>query len=367
MPAPLPVQTVWIQHPGFDFLDARMSDVVPRSRVQLYESVKASFTSLAGHTTSEFNPADYRRVVGNLICSLVADKHHAVFAERIFGGDCDLFGHSANVAYLSLLIGMRLRPYIASQRRHVAGAQAEDLTNLGLGAMFHDVGKLAFKNNLQAGHIIDLPDSDPDYQTHPEKGYRALRERIEATAAAVILHHHQHFNGRGFPAPKKKFKERQLRPLAGQRIHIFARVVAAANLIDSLVTAFQKQNQPMVAALWALQNEPYVGMLDPVILHAALQCIPPFPLGTCLTLADGRDAVVVDLNESVPCRPKVRILIRAGLSAQPGEEIDLAEPNAPAIARQDGQPVTAFLNWKPPAKRNAAANPQHRQSQHTLA
>jgi HD-GYP domain-containing protein (c-di-GMP phosphodiesterase class II) len=338
------VQVVWIQHPGFDFLDARLSDVVPQSRSRLYESVKRSFSDLASRTAGDFNLADYRTVVGNLICALVADRKHAVFAERIFGSHSELFAHSANVAYLALLIGMRARNYIATQRKHVTCAQAEDLTNLGLGAMFHDVGKLALDDSAQLHHVVDGA-ADEAYQLHPEKGFRALRGKLEATAAAAILHHHQCFNGRGFPAPRKRFQERQVRSMAGMRIHIFARVVAVANLLDALISTCQQEQRPIVSALWGIQNEPFVAMLDPIVLQAALACIPPFPLSTCVQLADGRNAVIVDLNESNPCRPKVRILNSGRPSEPPGEEVDLAAPDAPAIASVNDQPVTAYTDW----------------------
>ncbi|HOB76697.1 MAG TPA: HD domain-containing protein [Phycisphaerae bacterium] len=345
-----PIHAVWIQHPGFDFLDDRLSNAIPQSRVRIYESVKQSFSSMAGQTTPAFNLADYRTVIGNLICSLVAERNHAVFAERIFCDEGELFGHCANVAYLSLLIGMRLRSYIGSQRKYVVGARAEDLTNLGLGAMFHDIGKVGLDKSHQSCHVIDKQASDPEYQTHPERGYRTLNERLEATATAAILHHHQRFDGQGFPVPKKQFREREVRPLAGSRIHIFARVVAAANVLDALISACQKRKEPMVAALAAIQQEPYLGMLDPVILRAVLQCIPPFPLSTCVTLSDGRDAVVVDLNESDPCRPRVRVLRMGGdPSAPAGEEIDLASPGAPSIISEGGQSVAAFVNWQLPS------------------
>lgn len=352
-----PVHTVWIQHPGFDFLDDRLNDAIPRSRFRLYESVKQSFGGLAGQTTPAFDLGEYRAVVSDLICSLVANKDHAVFAERLFCGEGELFGHCANVAYLSLLVGMRLRTYIGSQRKYVAGAQAEDLTNLGLGAMFHDIGKLTLGHNHQAAHVIDPAAEDPDYQTHPEKGYRRLKDRLEATATAAILHHHQRFDGGGFPAPKKRFREREVQPLAEDRIHIFARVVAVANVLDALITACQRRKEPVVAALAAIQKEPFTGMFDPMILRAVLQCIPPFPLTTCVGLSDGRDAVVVDLNASEPCRPKVRVLtLGADPSAPAGEEIDLALPGAPTIVSESGRPVAEFVHWRlPPAVRNPAA------------
>ena len=338
------VFTVWIRHPGFEFLDDRLNSMIPQHRVTLYETVKRSFSGIATHVAGSFNLLEYRTLVSNMIVSMVTEKDHAVWAERMMQGESELFGHSANVAYLSLVIGMRLKRYLGSERRYVHGPQSEDLTNLGIGAMFHDFGKLGLDKQWQRAHSFEKAVEEDEYRSHPERGYKALQGRLEATAASVVLHHHQRFDGQGFPELKSQFEERESKQFVGHNIHVFARVVALANVLDGLINACQTGNRPTIAALAAVQQPPLAGMFDPIVLRAALRCIPPFPLGTMVTLSDGRVAVVTDLNRSRPWEPRVRPLSNPQAPDKVGDEIDLSEKGTPEIESEQGRCVTPYLN-----------------------
>ena len=70
--------------------------------------------------------------------------------EQLIGGPGRLFTHSANVAYLSVLIGIDLETYIVQQRSRLDQHHARDITALGMGAMMHDIGKSILEE--RAGH-----------------------------------------------------------------------------------------------------------------------------------------------------------------------------------------------------------------------
>ncbi|MCP4247473.1 MAG: HD domain-containing protein [bacterium] len=342
------ISTVWVQHPGFDFLDEKLREAIPRSRVKLYETTKRSFTGVANKTAGAFSLIEYRTVVSDIIMSLVTNNDNAVLAERVMTGGGELFAHCANVAYLSLVVGMRLRDYVCDQRKHIARKDAEDLTNLGVGAMLHDLGKLGLPVEFHEPHFFEDAAAADEYRTHPERGYDAIRGRVEATAAVVVRQHHQRFDGRGFPAPKPLPGKETALPQEGTNIHVFARIVAVANAIDGLTSACAKRGEPLMAALCRIQGPSFSGMFDPIVLDAALRAIPPFPLGTCVMLSDGSQAVITDLNESAPCCPKVGPILAPGV-AQSGayREIDLAAPGGPSVTSEGGRPVGRFLYTTP--------------------
>ena len=110
------VKSVWIRHPGFEFLDRNLNGKIPESRARLYESVKRSFSGIAEKTTGAFDVIEYRTLIGDMIMSLVANEDNAVWAQRLVNGGGELSSHCSNVAYLSLVIGMRIRDYIFTQR-----------------------------------------------------------------------------------------------------------------------------------------------------------------------------------------------------------------------------------------------------------
>ena len=60
-----------------------------------------------------------------------------------------------------------------------------------------------------------------------------------------------------------------------------------------------------------------------------------------VTIRSGQ-AVVIGLNETTPCQPKVLIVDqRPGEDTAP-EELDLTKPNAPSIAKYDNHTVDQF-------------------------
>ncbi len=342
------VKGVWINHPGFDFLDAQVASGVPESRTRLYHDIKRNFTALANKTAGAFDLQFYKELISRLIEELVKNKDHAVWAERILEEPEELFSHSANVAYLVMILGMSLRNYISHERKYVDRRLAQDLTNLGIGAMLHDIGKIKLPAELRRSHVLDHHEDEEAYRSHAAQGYQLLRGRLEATASGIILHHHQRYDGNGFPEPTRPHAGRHPEPLRGDRIHVFARIVAVANVLDGMMAICDRKGLPKVAALAALQSAELRGMFDPVVFAAAVRSIPLFPVGTCVTLSDGREAVVIDLNAKRPCQPVVQILKPGAQVQDPsGEEINLAEPEAPSITHENRRPVDKYL-YKPP-------------------
>ncbi|MFB3105222.1 MAG: HD-GYP domain-containing protein, partial [Pseudomonadales bacterium] len=250
----LAVRAIWIRHPGFDFLDDKLGDNIPSARAKLYQTVKRSFMGIASKTSGTFDLTEYRRIIGNMIISMVRNKKNAVWAQRLMDDDDELFAHSSNVAYIALVIGMRLKDYIFTQRKFADYKSCSDLTNLGIGAMLHDLGKLGLTQKWRHTHFFDEHADTDEYRSHAEKGYRAVQGRLEATASAVVLHHHQRFDGQGFPQLHARYKEQSITSLAGHNIHIFSRIVTVANAIDGLIRFSQERNAPIVAALAAIQQ-----------------------------------------------------------------------------------------------------------------
>lgn len=330
----LAVRGAWIHHPNFEFLDASLGNRIPSCRVKLYESVKRCFGGVADKTVGSFDPMEYRTVVSDMIMTLIANKDNAIWAERIMDGDNQLFVHCSNVAYLSLVIGLQIKEYILAERKFVNYADGTDLSNLGIGAMLHDLGKLGLAREWQDVHFLDPQAEEAEYREHTERGYRAVQGRIEATATQVLLHHHQRFDGTGFPEPKAPSQKRAVKRMEGRNIHIFSRVVSVANAIDTVIEDHKKRGLPMVAALASLKRPACDGMFDPIVLRAAFRVVPPFPLGTHVQLSDGRQAIVTNLNKSQPCQPTVTLLHNIPVqNTHANEEVDLSVVGSPTIAR----------------------------------
>jgi HD-GYP domain-containing protein (c-di-GMP phosphodiesterase class II) len=123
-------------------------------------------------------------------------------------------GHSRRVAMLSLIIARQL---------HVNG---DRLINLERAAILHDVGKVAI-----ADAILSKPGplTETEWQEmrkHPAVGYGMVKDvPFLGAAAEVILCHHEHFDGTGYPYGFR-----------GEEIPLGARVFAVVDAYDAITS-----------------------------------------------------------------------------------------------------------------------------------
>jgi HD-GYP domain-containing protein (c-di-GMP phosphodiesterase class II) len=202
---------------------------------------------------------------------------------------------------------MRLENYIVHERPQVPPRLATDLSNLGVGALLHDIGKLSLPEEERFFKMTGQDGGTPEWRKHPEVGYEMVHGSLDPGAAQVILNHHQHFDGSGFPESKSQnYPGGEQKGLLEREIHIFCRITTAANRLDDFRYLADGEQVPMVVALKRMRNPGYTKWFDPEVLEVLEQSIPPFPPGQQATLNNGQLVVVTEVNDSAPCRPVVR-------------------------------------------------------------
>ncbi len=129
--------------------------------------------------------------------------------------DAYTYGHS-----------MRVMEY-ASMIAKAAGLPGNDVHNVELAAMFHDLGKIGV-----ADCVLLKPerlDSDEGRQIreHPVKS-AGIVHLIDAFHEVVggVLHHHERFDGRGYP-----------NRLSGEKIPLYSRVILVADTFDAMTSS----------------------------------------------------------------------------------------------------------------------------------
>ncbi len=102
----------------------------------------------------------------------------------------------------------------------------EQLKVLEYGALLHDIGKIGIPDAIlrKPGKLTD--EEWGVMKTHPEVGYKILH-KIEflEEASQIVLHHHEKFNGTGYPAR-----------LEGTKIPIGSRIFAVADTVDAMTS-----------------------------------------------------------------------------------------------------------------------------------
>ncbi len=138
----------------------------------------------------------------------------AVLADAIELKDRDLRGHSDAVSHYVLAVADRLD--FEPDRREA----------LIFASLLHDVGKLGISERilLKPGRLT--PEERTVIELHPRLGYDLVRQ-VPALAeiAPAILHHHERFDGDGYPARLK-----------GEAIPLEARIIAIADTFSAITS-----------------------------------------------------------------------------------------------------------------------------------
>lgn len=142
--------------------------------------------------------------------------------------------HSLRVTQFAVIIG------------HAYGLQGHGLVDLYCGALLHDIGKIGIPDAvlLKRGELSR--EEQDTMRKHPEIGHRIISHiGYLSNAADIILHHHEHFDGTGYPARLK-----------GEDISINARVFAVADTLDALtVRRPYREPVPFDQAGQVIRNE----------------------------------------------------------------------------------------------------------------
>ena len=132
----------------------------------------------------------------------------SLLSELLEAYNRDMFNHANRTSFYAGLMGKQL------------GLTDAECKSLALGAFLHDIGRLALG---KSPHLMPSQKREGD-KDHPELGARMILPlRLPAEVGQIILYHHEHYDGSGYPYG-----------LQGDGIPLLARVVAIAEAFDHL-------------------------------------------------------------------------------------------------------------------------------------
>ncbi len=338
------VPEMWIVYPELGQVANCISQEVNHARAETMQVLSDAFNDVRPEMGARLDYRVFRKAIVDLVDSLIRNPRATLLLEDMNGCAHPPLQHSANVAFISLLIGLKLDFYLEHQRQRLDPLRAREVSSLGLGALLHDVGAMDLEPDIIEEYLRTGDEYGPNYRRHVLDGFERVRGHVDPTAATVVLHHHQHFDGTGYPARESGIGIHTPR---GTEIHVFARIVAAADKFDSLrhpphpVDAPEVEAMPTVRALRLLGQSPYREMIDPVIYLGLLAVVPPYPPGSTVELSNGVMGVVTRWNPADPCRPVVREIgdLEHPDQFAPGVEFDLAEQPELVVVKAQGQDV----------------------------
>ena len=368
----LGVPSLYVDFPGLDELDRHLAPQLSPARQAMYCQVRDTMRQVQGQTCPGVSFPDYYVTTREMITTLMSQGAHPVYMERLSGLGADAVAHATTVAHLALMIGLRLETYLIQQRARLDPQHAREVVNLGVSGMLHDIGKMklpeALRNRSEldahAGDGADAAAANDDerleWESHAKLGFDMVRGGVESSAAAAVLHHHQRFDGTGFPAvtppglAQKLQDAAAVEPVKGRNIHVFARILYVADLYTNLARPPGARACRSNLEVLHLMRAGYAERMDPVIFRTLQAVAPPFLPGSKVVLDDRTTAAVMSIRPSDPYAPVVRRFKPDGDGLE-AESVDLHDPGSPAIVAVGDTPAGPMMPGRPETPGLAAA------------
>ena len=258
-----------------------------------------------------------KRVVQGIVDQILNEETSLIGLTTIRDYDEYTFTHSVNVCIFSVALGKRL------------GFNKLQLYDLGMAALFHDIGK-----SRVPSEVINKTDglNEDEWRlvaAHPWMGALALfqlrgQQDLPYRAMVVAHEHHMKLDLTGYP-----------RPIRPRTMSMFSKIVAVADGFDAATSRRSYQTTPLNPAqvMMEMRDNPRRGM-DPVVVKAFINLTGIYPVGTLVVL-DTFELGIVHAVNPIPemlSRPIVRVISDAqGNLLQPGTLIDLAEQSEAGV------------------------------------
>jgi putative nucleotidyltransferase with HDIG domain len=128
------------------------------------------------------------------------------------------------------------------------GLDESQMTVLSLAAGFHDIGKIGIPDQVLLKPARLTPDEYDIIKTHPQIGanmLRSLGDPLLDQVAECVLHHHENWDGSGYPSG-----------LSDDQIPLLSRIIAVVDAYDAITTtrAYRKA-MPQSEAIRIIEQE----------------------------------------------------------------------------------------------------------------
>ncbi|MCM3041374.1 HD-GYP domain-containing protein [Paenibacillus motobuensis] len=178
------------------------------------------------------------------------------------------------------------------------GLPQKDWMQVAFAGLLHDIGNTRIDPQILF-KAEPLTEAERDeMRMHTTYGYQQLRKTsaINEGVRLTALQHHEKMDGSGYPFH-----------LAGEKIHIYARIVAIADIFHAMTLnrAYRRAVSPYLV-LEQIKSESF-GKLDPSIVQTFVDKATQFHNGTRIRLSNNQIGEIVFSDRNHPTRPMVSV------------------------------------------------------------
>lgn len=278
-------QVVYIEDERLDDVEIQ-SAISDKTRIQAFKTLNRINQMGEINQSKSVQNLDLKKTISQMINDILSCPTVETNLVQIRGHDNFTFHHSINTTVIALVIGAGLR------------YSEQQLLELGIGAMMHDIGKTKVPR-----HILDkkenLTKEELEYiKQHTLLGFQILKNTpdLGLISAHVALQHHEKWDGTGYP-----------RGLKHSNIHEYARITSIADVYDALTSprSYRDAFQPYEAYEFIIAKS--LHDFDPKLVDVFSKNISVYPMGCGVRLSNGQSGNIIKQNPNFPSRPWIRI------------------------------------------------------------
>lgn len=238
-----------------------------------------------------------KRAVQSIVDIILHEEISILGLTSIKNYDEYTYNHCVNVCILAIALGQRL------------GFSKTHLSDLGMAALFHDIGKIAIPIEVLHKPLEFTDEEWALIRRHPVGGVTTMLKMKGLNEAAiktmiVAFEHHQNFDHTGYPKVTNKS------PLT-----LYSRIVSIADCYDAMTSSRVYNKTPFppdkaLSLMWDRAGRYY----DPLIMKVFVNMLGVYPIGTLVILDTREMGLVYQSNPSLEKidRPKVILITDVG-------------------------------------------------------
>jgi HD-GYP domain-containing protein (c-di-GMP phosphodiesterase class II) len=298
----------------------RLKKVVEEDSFDVRKMVKKTYFNAVSFTQGVINKIKTgekvnikkaKRVVESMVDQILEEEQLLLGMTAIKDYDDYTYHHSVNVSIISIALGQRL------------GLSRRMLTELGMVALFHDIGKMDIPYEVLNKPANFTDDEWNIIRKHPTWGLKAILklkklDELTIKSAIVAFEHHMNFDLSGYPKVRK--------PIV---LDLYSRIVSLADQYDAMTSARVYSRTPLSPdKALSIMMERAGTQLDPLLFKFFTNMVGVYPIGTMVLLDTSEMGLVCESNQVFPSRPRVMVIVDDRGNRVKGAVVDLTEKNA---------------------------------------
>ncbi|MGI2111307.1 HD-GYP domain-containing protein [Shewanella frigidimarina] len=214
-------------------------------------------------------------LISNMTTMLLNSDNLALHLMGDAKNDEHIYHHSLNVAMLCMLMAKEL------------GWSREEVETIGIGGLFHDIGKLKVPSNILNKRVPLTTPEENFIKQHPlmSINFLKLADSFPDEAKPLIANHHEFLDGSGYP-----------QGLKADKLDKLSQLIAVVNEYDNLCNGTnQVKGKPPSIALGLLYKN-YKNKLNVEYISKLIKMLGIYPPGSIIELSSGQFAMVMSVN-----------------------------------------------------------------------